>query len=87
MTHWSFSNDRLGDILDHTERYGPHGSDYWQEYLGSVARMSPQQRAEEEVAWDRKLEAETGVTRETAGLIAKRRELRALCELLKSAGR
>ena len=83
--HWSFSNDRLPDILDNSERYT--GADYWENYLGGVSKMNVQQRAEELVAWDRKMSDEVTPSRQTAELISKRRELQALHDLLKSVGR
>jgi hypothetical protein len=87
MAHWSDDDSRLGEILDRTERYTASGPEYWEAYIAGVAVMPAQKRAEELVAWDRKLESETAVTRETAELISKRRELGRLHDMLKSVGR
>jgi len=83
--HWSFSNDRLPEILDHSERYT--GPAYWENYQAGFVKMNVQQRAEELVAWDRKMSDEVTPSRQTAELIAKRRELQALHDTLRAVDR
>jgi hypothetical protein len=65
---------RLGEILETARKY--RGESYWLDYLGNhFARLSMTQRAQELERWDDLLEKETGLTREHADLVQRKRML------------
>jgi hypothetical protein len=65
---------RLGEILETARKY--KGEQFWEDYLGNhFARLSMSGRAEELAKWDDLLQAETGLTREHADLVQRKRQL------------
>jgi hypothetical protein len=80
--------DTLRELLERTEKYSPHGENYWEMYkTDHFMKMDPAQRVAELIEWDKLLEFETKPSRDTADLITRRREISDLDNLLRRVGK
>lgn len=77
---------RLHEIFDNLQKYSDDNV-FDQFRDAEFFRYGPTERVQVLMGWDRLMEAETKPSRDHAELIAKRRELVAMHQLLESAGR
>jgi hypothetical protein len=80
------TEDTLHEILGGLQKYAD--DDVFESFkMNEFFRYGPTERIAVLSGWDKKMEMETKPNRETAELIAKKRELNDLHFLLKKAGR